>query len=297
METRLSTHHALPEHLNFFSLKHFVNGIRDLGSDKVFRLPQNFFCKPVGTVALASLVDYFRRDFNAETQVDFRDCDTRGYLERVGFYKALGLPAPLPSGARHSADGRFCELIKVGDDEFTTENTKAVVDMLLPNAEKSQTLSLSHVVSELINNACQHSRAYGWVAGQYFERNDTVEFAIADSGLGLRDSLTPNFNLATDSCAIMKAFEVGVTSNPPHPGQPKKRNRGVGLPTVRGLVKEAGGTLRVWTGKGAKVNGRFVELESHWKGTLVEVTMKRKAIPTSLRKVMSEIETSLTNNC
>jgi hypothetical protein len=104
--------------------------------------------------------------------------------------------------------------------------------------------------SELSNNAFEHSEnrrstlvAYGWRIGEF-------EMVIADTGIGVRESLKqyPDYaNLPDDNTALESATTMGVSRHGP------KSGRGTGFKTVFDSIAGFNGLLRFRTGTAAMV--------------------------------------------
>lgn len=74
---------------------------------------------------------------------------------------------------------------------------------------------IEYAVSELARKVLNHSRQNGFIATQYASRSDYVRLAIADYGIGIKESFrgTEHWQEGfTDVDAIKKALEPEVTS-------------------------------------------------------------------------------------
>jgi len=208
----------------------------------------------------------------------------------MGFWKALMLPGAPSAMAHHDANGRFSELEKVGDDNETDETVNRIISTLGLDEYSQEWKVVNHIIAESINNVCHHSDSFGYAAAQYYPKTDVVEISIGDYGIGLRQSLSRLYPLESDGEAILKALEPNVTSNPPHPGQKERRNRGVGLTTVYRLVQASQGKLRIWTGDALWEDTVISSQDRPWKGTILSIKVRRANLTLQFREIMRQIE-------
>lgn len=248
---------------------------------------------PTGMVGLACLIDKHQKK-GGSVELNFEQCEGTGYWERMGFFREIGLPAPVcANGIARPASGRFAELRKIGDIEEVDNVTQELVSATHTSAQGLKTFS--HILSEAMNNVCQHSGAYGFSAAQYWEYNGRVEFCIADTGQGLLSALTPSHTPSDDADAIRLALKVGVTSRSPYFNQRQMRNRGVGLSCIERLVRANGGRFQVWSGHGrfANENDAPYLTSDSWIGTLISVNMKRDELTADFHNVMQQMAEEL----
>ncbi|MFT9025924.1 MAG: ATP-binding protein [Acetobacter indonesiensis] len=245
---------------------------------------------PIGLVGLACMIDHAKKEYQHHTSVQYEDCPNATYWERMEFFSCLNLPGPTSCGQRHHADGRFCELKKIGDDNDTDSITKSIVDTLGLEKYSSSWQVVHHIISEAINNVCHHAESFGFAHAQYFPSYDRVKICIGDTGIGLKAALSRVCpQLESDEAAILKALEPCVTSNPPHNRQSERRNRGVGLTTIHRLVDACGGTLHLWSGDTMWHNGVTSQKNGVWPGTLVAVSIKRDKITPQFHELMEKL--------
>jgi hypothetical protein len=152
----------------------------------------------------------------------------------------------------------------------------------------------SHIVSEALNNVCQHSEAAGFCAAQFYPQTREVRFCIGDFGCGLRQALQA-FAPENDYMAVLKALEVGVTGRQVRIGQREMRNRGIGLSAIHRLVEDNDGSLTVWSGTGIFRTTPLARSDSmpYWPGTLVAAKMQRNILLRAFRDTMRSLEDEL----
>jgi hypothetical protein len=133
----------------------------------------------------------------------------------------------------------------------STEQKKAVdnlMDVVLRNMELSRDIisGLEWSINELTDNVLNHSesKSGGFVQATTYPQNDTIAFAVADSGKGILSSLKEAIpTLRTDLHAIGEAVKAGVTRNP-------KYGQGNGLAGSLRVTTMTGGSFEVTSGLG-----------------------------------------------
>lgn len=162
------------------------------------------------------------------------------YAARMRLWESIGLPSPVsvkgnPSGSRFHEITRLESLDAVGDV------AEALTEMLASSGSKEcdeeTRQSLYIMLSELLGNCHHHARTTdgldGLVCAQTWYQGARAQFAIADSGIGVRRSLAENSDLKKrlakqNACSL--ATELGISS---------KLNRGhagYGLTVARDLA-------------------------------------------------------------
>jgi hypothetical protein len=199
------------------------------------------------------------------------------YLDRMDFNKLLtgedlerGFTRRPPEGFRP-----FQTFSTRGElDELSESLTMAATEAL--NITGKDRTAVLLAITEIGQNVIDHaeSRVGGFAIAQRGHTRREFEVAIADAGVGIAGSLgrNPQYrDVGTDAEAITKALALGVTSNP------GTDNKGVGLATIRGLLRENGGTLLVRSGRGAVEDGQREVIRDalvRLGGTVVAVRMR-----------------------
>lgn len=127
-------------------------------------------------------------------------------------------------------------------------------------------------ITELLTNANDHAKSdFGfWVCGRYNPSDHNIRICVADSGIGIKQSLVNANKLPKnidDAKAIEKALEEGMTSRTGKTG-------GLGLKHISSYVKSHGGSLTIFSGTGkaylARKTKKIVKHEKY-QGTIVNV--------------------------
>ncbi len=122
---------------------------------------------------------------------------TFNYLQRINFFEACGISLP-ENFTRRPADGRFMECLHIGTNGRIDADaiSSEIADCLFPELSDETDPSLTGIydcieysVSELVLNVIQHSRGSGFVAAQFYPSKGVTQVTIADSGIGIKESL------------------------------------------------------------------------------------------------------------
>jgi signal transduction histidine kinase len=102
------------------------------------------------------------------------------------------------------------------------------------------------LLSELTQNVLDHSQSVvgGFISARAYKDVRDVRFAVADFGVGIRQTLGRQFSIASDEDAIRKALEAEVTS------KSSSRNLGLGLSHLHDVVRLTGGRMVIYSGNG-----------------------------------------------
>ncbi len=139
------------------------------------------------------------------------------------------------------------------------------------------------ILSELCENTYAHSEFEipGYICAHLYTQNDRFEIALADSGIGIRNSYLEGTSqehkrrIASGACAIDLAMD-GLTSSKPTTGPGTTTSHfGYGLFIVRRLIEENQGRLCIISGNECVTIERFQrrrrELGREWPGTFVGI--------------------------
>jgi anti-sigma regulatory factor (Ser/Thr protein kinase) len=198
---------------------------------------------------------------------------TRHYLQRMDFTKLLfktEIHEPFqrkkPFGFRPVQ--HFC-----GDDDYwlaAKELTEALAERCQPDEVAKAAIRIC--LDEMAENVVQHAYTErgGFAAAQTSLKRKTLEIAIVDLGVGIRESLARNpmyAGIESDVEAITKALEPRVSSTP-------ERNAGIGLYITNLLLHANNGQLLVRSGTGAILRGAVdadEQRELSFPGTIVAI--------------------------
>lgn len=201
----------------------------------------------------------------------------------------------------HDPGSRFTPLTSIDNSIAPRSPDEARLCERLANVVCPDDAELNDLIAfclgELVSNILQHSGASGTVCTQYYPRNDLVELAIADHGIGIRAALRHNpcfSDLDTDSEAVRLAvqpdtsgtFFSGMTS------YGASENSGNGLFVLDQIAARSHGYLDIWSGSAHyKRDGNatpVVRNVNPFDGTLIRCQVYR-GIPPSLQELLAEI--------
>jgi hypothetical protein len=142
------------------------------------------------------------------------------------------------------------------------------------------------MISELLNNALNHSLSHigAIVAGQYFPNLKKIQLCVVDKGVGFLHNIKRKYNVSSESEAILKAIEKGVSCPPPKLYSSSVNNAGYGLFVLTEIIKHTRGRLKIISNDGIVYIDENNEIHlkdnisSDWKGSIVVFELYEKNI-------------------
>jgi hypothetical protein len=205
--------------------------------------------------------------------------DVVSYAARMRLWEAIGLSSPVVVQGNPGST-RIHELTRLVDLNAVENVSEALAAFVTKNVGKPCTYdteqSLYVMLTELLGNCHHHARSddnlHGLVCAQSWYNGSRAQFAIADSGIGVRKSLEENPDLTKrlsedNSCEL--ALRLGISS---------KLNRGhagYGLALAKDLTLQSRDAMLVVQSYNEAVvvqNGKvttFEKLDDGFDGTLV----------------------------
>ena len=251
-------------------------------------LSRTTFVRPVGVVAILATLERLTKTPGVQ-EVNFTapaNRDVNGYLRSVGVFDAmrehgqfrgtqpedvypeLNLVRPMVSCTHFHDEAEILNLGEQMEERFRTEF----------QGFGSLLGTVDTVFSELANNVVYHADSGGGyvLAQEYrYSGGPVVEIAVADCGIGIRESLRKNPNnsgIFTDVQAIESALQEGVSSI-------REQYRGYGLHHVSyDVQRHRSREMTIRSGTGTITlhgDGRLTILERRltYPGTIVSVTI------------------------
>lgn len=244
-------------------------------------LRQLAFVEPAGLVTIAAVAERARSQGRF---VDFQgpdpDSGASRYMHRMGMENImgeLGVPSDLTPARRWDTGDNLLELRRFRADGF--EWDKLADDLfgkLRTHVGTDFAVALYQSIAEIGANVPEHSRAsHGYIAMQYYPEQHSVQFAVADAGIGIRASLELHHQVPSDIRALSMAATMGVSGT-------GEKGRGRGIAGVIARSSKAGqvtlwsgtahGTTRSGAAPGANLQVR--RCQSVLEGTVVAVSIK-----------------------
>jgi len=91
------------------------------------------------------------------------------------------------------------------------EDAKSLADVLVHSKNEDSKRAITYSIREIIRNVFEHSEAeYCYMCGQRWN-DGSVEIAIIDEGIGIKESLSKNYEFSSDIDALKEAMHPGVS--------------------------------------------------------------------------------------
>jgi histidine kinase/DNA gyrase B/HSP90-like ATPase len=249
------------------------------------------FVEPAGLCGLAALLEYLIPRCE-EVNLALAGRDVPAYLERMNFFRLFGGRvrtnadvASLEERRRHNP-GTLQELVNFHTEQEIPGIIERISEILENQGYRlKERVAICSVLSEVCANAAEHGastfgayaavQAYHHIVSGPRRRGEEVLVAIADGGVGVRETLSRNPRYAehtiTDNDALRLALEMGVSGT-------GELGRGGGLALVAQIAARSGGSLSLRSGTGrvtvyeSRKNSRNVP---PFPGTFVRVSLPR----------------------
>ncbi len=249
------------------------------------------FVEPAGLCGLAALLEFLCGRCE-DVSLELPGRDVPAYLERMNFFRLFGGRIrtnadveALEERRRHNP-GTLQELINFHTEEEIPGIIHRISEILENQGYRlRERVAVCSTLSEVCANAAEHGvssfgayaavQAYHHIVSGSRRRGEEVLIAIADGGVGVREtlSLNPKYaeETATDNDALRYALEMGVSGT-------GEIGRGGGLALVAGIAARSGGSLSLRSGTGrvtvyeSRKNSRNVP---RFPGTFVRVSLPR----------------------
>lgn len=200
--------------------------------------------------------------------------ELKSYAVRMQLWEAVGIKTPHPM-KKNPPKGNFLPVEALhNSNKHVDRITNHLVDLIKKNVSKEYRESLSICLQEIANNFFDHANVVDGspclICAQSWPKGNLVQIAIADTGIGIRKSLSGNeelsYELSTyNACKL--ASKYGVTS------KPGTCHSGFGLALANDLMAKSNGTYVLLSGNEMFVRERgeniSFELDCTWHGTLL----------------------------
>lgn len=170
------------------------------------------------------------------------------YFVRMGLFKMLRIPSDITI-QEHEPAGRFIPLTQI---RTSAELTIFITEMIpLLHLEAEQAKTLGYIVSELVRNVIEHaeSRDGAILCAQYYKKSNSIRIGIADTGVGIKETITRSHRAATDLAAIRLALMPGITGTTPREGG-TEQNAGAGLFFIKSIASVNRDFFVIYSGTG-----------------------------------------------
>lgn len=170
------------------------------------------------------------------------------YFVRMGLFKLLNIPTDI-SITEHEPAGRFIPLTRIRTSEELTRFITEMIPLLHLEAEQAKTIG--YIVSELVRNVLEHAEAASGaiLCAQYYKKSNSIRIGIADTGLGIKATITRSHRAETDLDAVRLALMPGVTGTTSREGG-TEQNAGAGLFFIKSIASVNRDFFVIYTGTG-----------------------------------------------
>src|SRR5918993_977769 len=208
----------------------FAAATRVDGEPVVVDLRTVEFVEPAGLCALAALLEYLCARCEV-VDLALAGRDVPAYLERMNFFRSF--------------ENRVRTNANVASLEERRRHNPGTLQELINFHAEEEIPGIIERISEILEN-----QGYRHIVSGSRRRGEEVLIAIADGGVGVRQTLARNPEYAeyttTDNDALRHALEMGVSAT-------GEIGRGGGLALVAGIAARAGGSLSLRSGAGRGV--------------------------------------------
>jgi anti-sigma regulatory factor (Ser/Thr protein kinase) len=170
------------------------------------------------------------------------------YLVRMGLYKFLKIE-PGINISEHDPSGRFIPIVQIKDSQ---ELTRFITDMIpLLHLEPKQMEPIRYIVSELVRNVLEHAKTKNGavLSAQYHKKSNTIRIGIADTGVGIKETINQSYDAGNDLEAIKLALMPGVTGTTKREGG-TELNAGAGLFFIKSIASINRNFFIIYSGNG-----------------------------------------------
>jgi anti-sigma regulatory factor (Ser/Thr protein kinase) len=176
------------------------------------------------------------------------EAKSKHYLARMGLFNILNIKSDL-SFIEHEPAGRFIPITQIQTSEDLTKFIAEMIPLLHLDSEPAKTIG--YIVSELARNVIEHaSSKYGAVVcAQYYKKSNSIRIGIADSGVGIKETINQSYSAATDLDAIKLALQPGITGTTKKEGG-TEQNAGAGLFFIKSIASVNRDFFIIYSGSG-----------------------------------------------
>ena len=217
------------------------------------------------------------------------------YPVRMGLFKILNVPCG-KTITEYAPEGRFIPLTQIHTSDELNRFITDMIPLLHRPDEPEHAKTIGYIISELVGNVLEHASAeHGAVlCAQYYTKTNRIGIGIADTGLGIKSTISRSHKVATDVDAIRLALTPGITGTTPKIGG-TAQNAGAGLFFIKSIADVNRDFFVIYSGsafyKLLKKKGERLHLNAnpfsdrhtkgnafpYWKGTVVgvDITLNR----------------------
>lgn len=196
------------------------------------------------------------------------------YANRMNLWDSIKMPLPY-AATQYESSGNF---LPVQRFDQHNRDVQRVVDGLAAIIHKTLSTdyrnTLSDCLEELVNNFFDHAKSTAdlpcLIAAQSWPKGRLVQVAIADAGIGIRNSLSENTDLSyqlntENACKLASTYGISSKLGNHHSGY--------GLALAKDLMEQAKGSYTLISGNEiySSIGGihGFQKIKGTWNGTIL----------------------------
>ncbi|MBI4268462.1 sensor histidine kinase [Candidatus Uhrbacteria bacterium] len=162
------------------------------------------------------------------------EAKSKHYFERMGMFEFLRVSSGIEI-TKHEPAGRFVPLTHITDSDQLTNFIADVTPLF--HLKPIHAEPLRYILSELIRNVLEHSGAQNGalVSAQYYKKSNSIRIGIADTGVGIWQTINQSHAPKNDLDAIRLALTPGITGTTQREGG-TAYNAGAGLFFVKSIA-------------------------------------------------------------
>jgi len=176
------------------------------------------------------------------------EAGSKHYLVRMGLFKLLNIPSNIEI-VEHESAGRFIPLTQIQTSDELTRFITEMIPLLHLQAEQAKTIG--YIVSELVRNVLEHALAKNGavLCAQYYKKSNSIRIGIADTGVGIKSTISQSHPVETDLEAIHLALWPGITGTTRREGG-TAQNAGAGLFFIKSIASVNRDFFVLYSGNG-----------------------------------------------
>lgn len=172
------------------------------------------------------------------------------YPVRMGLFKLLNVPCD-KTVTEHAPEGRFIPLTQIRTTDELNRFITDMIPLLHRPDEPEHAKTIGYIISELVGNVLEHANAeHGAIlCAQYYTSSNRIGIGIADTGLGIRSTISRSHRAPSDLEAIRLALTPGITGTTSRIGG-TAQNAGAGLFFIKSIAHVNRDFFVIYSGKG-----------------------------------------------
>jgi hypothetical protein len=257
------------------------------------------FARPTGALMVSVAIRKYVETRKAAGLKTFWDQDIRDdcpcsdavkYLKYMGFFKDCGIPVGSESNRSRHTDNyypvqriekkKLAEGSSGGDWRDSIEQKCQSLSALISDDLSTQVF-LDYVFREIIRNVFEHSGADSCSLMAQNYKNEGLEIAVADHGIGIHDSLRTRHGFSSARESIQRSLEPGISKEDVFAQGDSWANSGFGLYVMSEVGRTYGEFSVLSSGVYLRRRGNDQTMKviaSHYRGTVVKLLVGREKL-------------------